>query len=254
MKNMSLYEDKQSFLNSLSPITKMIYVLSIILIPIIANHLWVYAGAILLSAVLLAHSKVLTRTFPILSLSALVLITVVLIQGLFRQGNVTPVLTLGPVVFYKEGLLFALGIALNVINIILAFCVLILTTKSSDMIEDLVRKGFSPRFGYVFISLFQLIPQMTSRMATITDAQKSRGMETEGSLKTRIKAFLPLVSPVIMSSFIDTKERAIALEVRGFNSKAKKTFINPPVRSKFDGMIQMLCLLGIIAAILWRVI
>ena len=42
----------------------------------------------------------------------------------------------------------------------------------------------------------------------------------------RIKAFLPLISPVIMSSFIDTKERAIALEVRGFNSKAKKSFLN----------------------------
>ncbi|TCD46777.1 energy-coupling factor transporter transmembrane protein EcfT [Streptococcus sp. X16XC17] len=250
---MSLYEDKQSFLNSLSPITKMLYVLSIIIIPIITGNLWVFVGTILLSQTLLSHSKVWKKTFPILGLSAIVLITVVLIQGLFRQGNVTPVLTLGPVVFYKEGLLFALEIALNVINIILAFCVLILTTKSSDMIEDLVRKGFSPRFGYVFISLFQLIPQMTSRMATITDAQKSRGMETEGSLMTRVKAFLPLVSPVIMSSFIDTKERAIALEVRGFNSKNKKTFINPPVRSKYDSWIQVLCLIGIVLAIIERV-
>ncbi len=91
--------------------------------------------------------------------------------------------------FYKEGLIFAAEIALNVCNIILAFCVLILTTKSSDMIEELVRKGFSPRMGYVFVSLFQLIPQMTSRMATITDAQRSRGMETEGSMLVRLKAF-----------------------------------------------------------------
>ncbi len=86
-------------------------------------------------------------------------------------------------------MIFAAEIALNVCNIILAFCVLILTTKSSDMIEELVRKGFSPRMGYVFVSLFQLIPQMTSRMATITDAQRSRGMETEGSMLVRLKAF-----------------------------------------------------------------
>ncbi|MGT2911184.1 energy-coupling factor transporter transmembrane component T family protein [Streptococcus cameli] len=254
MKSMSLYEDKQSFLNSLSPITKMVYVVAVILMPILANELWLYAATIGLSAVLLAHSKVLQKTLPILSVSSFVILTVAIIQGLFRQGNATPILALGPVVFYKEGLLFALGIALNIVNIILAFCVLILTTKSSDMIEDLVRKGFSPRMGYVFISLFQLIPQMTSRMATITDAQRSRGMETEGSLMTRIKAFLPLISPVIMGAFIDTKERAIALEVRGFNAKNKKTFINPPVRSKQDGWIKVLCLVGMVAALVWRFI
>ncbi|MTB64061.1 energy-coupling factor transporter transmembrane protein EcfT [Streptococcus sp. zg-86] len=251
---MSLYEEKHSFLNRLSSLTKIVYVLAAIVIPILANEWWCFGITIVLSALLLAHSKVISRTFPIVSLSSFVILTVAIIQGLFRQGNETPVLTLGPVTFYQEGLLFALGIALNIYNIILAFCVLILTTKSSDMIEDLVRKGFSPRMGYVFISLFQLIPQMTSRMATITDAQRSRGMETEGSLLVRIKAFLPLVSPVIMSSFIETKERAIALEVRGFNSKAKKTFITPPVRSVYDRPIQLMCVAGLIAALIWRLV
>ncbi|HHT7635383.1 TPA: energy-coupling factor transporter transmembrane component T [Streptococcus suis] len=254
MKTMSLFEDKNSFLNNLSPLTKMLYVLATILIPIIAGDLAVFSITILLSVVLLAHSKVLRQTLPILSVSGFVILTVGIIQGLFRSGNVTPVFQLGPVIFYKEGLIFAAEIALNVCNIILAFCVLILTTKSSDMIEELVRKGFSPRMGYVFVSLFQLIPQMTSRMATITDAQRSRGMETEGSMLVRLKAFFPLVSPVIMSSFIDTRERAIALEVRGFNSKSKKTFINPPIRSQFDRLIQIFCIFGVVLAIVWRVL
>ncbi|MCY0530874.1 energy-coupling factor transporter transmembrane component T, partial [Klebsiella pneumoniae] len=159
MKTMSLFEDKNSFLNNLSPLTKMLYVLATILIPIIAGDLAVFSITILLSVVLLAHSKVLRQTLPILSVSGFVILTVGIIQGLFRSGNVTPVFQLGPVIFYKEGLIFAAEIALNVCNIILAFCVLILTTKSSDMIEELVRKGFSPRMGYVFVSLFQLIPQ-----------------------------------------------------------------------------------------------
>ena len=59
-------------------------------------------------------------------------------------------------------------------------------------------------------------------MNTITDAQRSRGLETEGSLLTRAKAFLPLISPVVMSSLINTRERAVALEVRGFAAKQKK--------------------------------
>ena len=31
--------------------------------------------------------------------------------------------------------------------------------------------------------------------------------------------FLPLISPVVMSSLINTRERAIALEIRGFGGK-----------------------------------
>ncbi len=91
MKTMSLFEDKNSFLNNLSPLTKMLYVLATILIPIIAGDLAVFSITILLSVVLLAHSKVLRQTLPILSVSGFVILTVGIIQGLFRSGNVTPV-------------------------------------------------------------------------------------------------------------------------------------------------------------------
>lgn len=53
---------------------------------------------------------------------------------------------------------------------------------------------------------------MSGTMNTIMDAQRSRGLETEGNLITRAKSFLPLISPVVMSSLINTRERAIALE------------------------------------------
>ncbi|KXT78447.1 energy-coupling factor transporter transmembrane component T family protein [Streptococcus sp. DD13] len=254
MASLSLYENKQSFLNSLSPISKMVYVLAIIVIPLLVDQLALFGVTILLSASLLAHSRVLRKALPMLGISGFIIFTVAIVQGIFNPNNARALFSLGGITFYQEGLLFALGVTLNVCNIILAFCVLVLTTKSSDMIEDLVRMGFSPRFGYVFVSLFQLIPQMTSRISTITDAQRSRGMETEGSLFVRMKAFLPLISPVIMSSFIDTKERALALEVRGFNARNPKTFLNAPIRSKHDGWIQLLCVLGLLGALIWRFI
>lgn len=59
-------------------------------------------------------------------------------------------------------------------------------------------------------------------MNTIMDAQRSRGLETEGNLITRAKSFLPLISPVVMSSLINTRERAIALEIRGFEAGQKR--------------------------------
>ena len=95
---------------------------------------------------------------------------------------------------------------------LLAFAMFVLTTKPAALVEDLEQAGFSPRFGYMISSVFQIIPQMMGTMNTIMDAQRSRGMETEGSLFVRAKAFIPLISPVVSSSLINTRERAIALE------------------------------------------
>ncbi len=254
MKSISLYEEKGSLLNKLAPESKILYIIAALVIPYVIGSRWIGVGFIIASTVLLLSAKVIRKTLPILGVSGFVLVTVLLIQGLFRAGNTTPVLALGPVVFYKEGLHFAFGIVVNVLNILLSFCVLILTTKPSDMIENFVRKGFSPRFGYVFISVFQIIPQMTETMATITDAQRSRGMETEGNLFVRMKAFIPLISPVVMSSLINTKERALALEVRGFNATTKKTFLNDEKKIPADQYIQIGIVIAIIAAAVWRIV
>jgi energy-coupling factor transport system permease protein len=253
MKSISLYKEKNSILNKLAPESKILYIIIALLLPAITGNKIVSVVFILCSIFLLLVSKVLKYTLPILGVSGFVLLTVVIIQGLFRAGNVTPVIELGPVIFYKEGLLFALNIVINVLNILLSFCVLILTTKPSDMVENFMRKGFSPRFGYVFISVFQIIPQMTETMSTIMDAQRSRGMETEGNLFIRIKAFIPLISPVVMSSLINTKERALALEVRGFNAKNKKTFLNDEKKSGADKFLQIFMVLLLLLGIGWRV-
>ena len=55
-----------------------------------------------------------------------------------------------------------------------------------------------------------------------------------------------------MSSLINTKERAIALEVRGFNAKEKKTFLNEEVKTKGDIFIKIILILTIIISIIWR--
>ena len=137
---------------------------------------------------------------------------------------------------------------------LLSFAVFVLSTKPSEFVDELEKRGFSPRFGYIVTSVFQIIPQMMGTMNTIMDAQRSRGLETEGNLRTRGKAFLPLISPVVMSSLINTRERAIALEVRGFGAGKKKTWLSDRKRHKGDQEITILLGLCILAAIAWRIV
>ena len=57
-----------------------------------------------------------------------------------------------------------------------------------------------------------------------------------------------------MSSLINTRERAIALEVRGFGAGKKKTGLSDRKRHKGDQEITILLGLCILAAIAWRIV
>ena len=65
-----------------------------------------------------------------------------------------------------------------------------MTTSPQELVDELEKSGFSPKLGYVINSVFQILPQMMAAKDTIADAQRSRGMETEGNLMVRMKAFL----------------------------------------------------------------
>ena len=253
MKSISLYQDKKTPVHRLDPLSKILYILVAVISPLLLSSRIAAAVFIAVSIGILCIGKVLKRTLPILGFSGLILITVVIIQGIFRPGNTTEMFAVGPVVFYREGLSFALGIVLNVINILMSFSILVLTTKPSDMVETFVRLGLSPKLGYVLSSVFQIIPQMTETMETITDAQRSRGMETEGKLLTRMKAFFPLISPVVMNSLISTRERAIALEVRGFDSTQNKTFLTEIKKTSADRIMKAVLVAVLLLSVAGRV-
>nr|WP_314458824.1 energy-coupling factor transporter transmembrane component T [uncultured Clostridium sp.] len=253
MKSISLYVDKDSYLTRLHPFAKMVYILAAISVPLIGGALWMYGLFLVISLGLLISGGILKKVFPLIAFSFTIIITIFLIHGLFNKENSTILFRIGTLTFYQEGLLYACRIGLNILNMLLAFAAFVLTTRPADLVDDLEQIGFSPRFGYMITSVFQIIPQMMGTMNTILDAQRSRGMETEGSLFTRAKAFIPLISPVVSSSLINTRERAIALEVRGFGSKNKKTFLREHRLLGRDKRFMILMVLFIAASAVWRV-
>ncbi len=254
MKSISLYVDKDTYLTRMHPFTKLCYIFTAIVASLVAGKLWAFAAFIGISLVMLISGKIIRKVFPLIAFSFTILITIFLIHGLFNHENATLLFAAGPLKFYQEGMLYALRISLNVLNMLLAFAVFVLTTRPVELVEDLERIGFSPKIGYVVSSVFQIVPQMSGTMNTIMDAQRSRGLETEGSLLTRAKSFLPLISPVVMSSLINTRERAIALEIRGFEAGQKKTYLREDKMKNSDRIWCVILLLLIIAAIVIRIL
>ena len=253
MKSISLYQNNGSWLCQLHPFSKLFYLLAAILVPLILGKLTAFLLCIFISLLLLRSGRLVKRTLPLIAFSFTIILTVVIIQGVFNQKNSSVLFSLGPVHFYREGLLYAARIGLNILNMLLAFAVLVLTTKPSELVEELEKKGFSPRFGYIINSVFQIIPEMVGTMHAISDAQRSRGMETEGKLSVRIRAFLPLISPVVMSALTSTRERAVALEVRGFGAGCRKTYLYTHPYSRQDKLLKALSLSALLLSILGRI-
>ena len=252
MKSISLYVEKGSWLNKLHPYTKLLYILTAIMIPLTGGKLWLFPVMIVCSLCLLASGKVVKKAVPLVAFSFTLIVVIFLIQGLFNHDNATVLFSVGIITFYKEGILFAVRIGCNILNMLLSFGIFVLTTSPQELVDELEKSGFSPKLGYVINSVFQILPQMMAAKDTITDAQRSRGMETEGNLMVRMKAFLPLISPVVMSSLINTRERAIALDVRGFGRKQQKTWLYDRPKYKWDPVIRVILVLSILITILWR--
>jgi len=253
MKSMTLYVERNSVIHKIDPLSKLLFAFISIAITYILSNFEVVMSVTLFSVFLLLIGKVFRKIVPIIGVSILLIISVIIVQGLFHPESKTPLFELGMIVFYKEGLVYAFLLSMRVINMLCAFGIVILTTKPDELVEALIKKGMSPKIGYVFLSVLQIIPQMQATMGKITDAQRSRGMETEGSLWIRIKAFFPLIVPVVLNSLNDTRERAIALEIRGFNAKRKKTFLNEAKTYPFPQFIKIILVSLFLFAIAWRI-
>ena len=117
--------------------------------------------------------------------------------------------------------------------------------------------GFPANLAYVIVTTIQIAPRFQARAATILDAQRARGLETEGSFLVRVRAIVPLVVPLILSSLVDVEERALAIEARAFNRPGKKTSLVEIADAPWESAARWMLVLGMVgvvaASIWWRV-
>ena len=175
-------------------------------------------------------------------------------QALFQPVGKTVIFQLWFLHVTRESLAFAFTNATRIFAMVSSFTLFLLTTHPSELMSDLTRRGLPSQFAYVIISTIQIIPQMRSKAQTIIAAQRSRGLETEGSFSRRIRALVPLVSPLVFGSLVEVEERAIAIEARGFTERRRKTSLRDIPDSSFDKVLRWilwLIVLGVLVLRLW---
>ena len=206
----------------------MVAVLAVIIGGLIGPALLIAAGVVL-PAVIAGELRRLARTALLLTLPLAVSILVV--NVLFFPGGRDLLFQLGPIRATFEGLAFALETLIRLAAISGAVTLFYLTTPPSDLAVDLERRGASPRLAFVVNASVQTVPAMVERAASITDAQRARGLDTEGTIWNRLRGIVPLAGPVLLGSIAEVEERTMALEARGFTRPGRRTLLWHPTDS-----------------------
>lgn len=250
----SLYVPRDSGLHGWHPLTKLLLVLFLLVLGLLLPGVW---STYIVFAVLIVPLAIWGQVLPnVLSGSLKVVlpfaISLVLVQGLFWPGG-TPVLHLGPISFKEEGLFFAARGTGRILVMVSSFLLLTMTTRADELMLALTQKGVPNSITYILLSTIQIVPRFQAKANTILDAQRSRGLETEGNLWVRLKAIVPLVQPLLVGSFVDIEERAIALEVRAFGRAGEKTSLLELHDTTPQRVLRWLLFMATLAVIGWRI-
>jgi energy-coupling factor transport system permease protein len=151
-----------------------------------------------------------------LLLSLPIAISVVLVSVFTRAGS-TVLFEIGPFEATLEGVDFAGQTLVRLLAISLSIGLFAIATDPRAFVLDLERRGVPPRFAFVAVAALDAVPMLVERAATIAESQRARGLDTEGSLRARLRGVLPIVGPVIVTSLTDVEERSLALETRAFS-------------------------------------
>lgn len=257
MDSLSIYVARASGLHHLNPITKFTLTLSLMICGLVLPGMWTsYLILIAIIVPLAIWGKVLNRLAQLVfNISLPLILSVFIIQTLF-WGKGTPLFEVGPFAPKLEGLLFSITSAGRILFIMADFILFSLTTRPDTLMISLKQAGLPSGLAYIIVTTLQLVPQFATKANSILNAQRSRGLETQGNILVRARALLPLILPLVIGSLMEVEERAIAIEARAFNSKHKETSLLEIPDSQVQrivrtGMVAVVLVL-IVIRILWR--
>jgi energy-coupling factor transport system permease protein len=235
-ERLSFYIQRNSPIHRLNPLTKLTLVFALVLISFFSPWYWTSLCLILLVVFPLTVIGQVGREFFAAALRLLVPVTgfIFIMQSLFLPGGETLLFRFWFLRVSLESVARAFLISTRIFGMVSSFILLLLTTHPSELMTDLTRRGLPGTVAYVIIATLQILPQMQAKAQTIIAAQRSRGLEVEGSFIRRVRALVPLVGPLVFGSLVEVEERAIAIEARAFSATLPKTSYREIADTSFD--------------------
>ena len=202
----------------------------------------------LLALALVVGSSVYARIgramFPY-ALATIPLVASILVVNTLAYPGATDTIThLGPFSPSWSGLAAAVQATLRVVAFATSVALFALTTTTHDLVSDLERRGVGRRPTFVISAAIGTVPRMVERAREITDAQRARGLDTQGHLWRRVRGLVPLSGPLVLGALTEVEEQTMALEARAFTAPGRRTVLRPLPDSSRQRALRWVLFLG----------
>lgn len=222
------YFDSNSFVHKLDPRTKILLLILVIIFIFVSQNAYALLLVALFIFLSIFLSKVPVKMYFKNIKAILPIIIFTLVINLFYNSSGTILVSFWRLTITTESLYRALYMAARILLLILASAELTYTTTPNDL-TDAIEKILSPLkiFGLknavhtlamMMTIALRFIPTLIEETQKIMNAQKARGADLEnGRLIERIKALVPILVPLLISSVRRAYELAEAMECRCYN-------------------------------------
>lgn len=142
----------------------------------------------------------------------------------------------------------AVALTLRFIVLVESFSVFFLTTSPDHLGLALEQTHVPYEFVFAFTTAVRFVPVLAEEAQTIMDAQKARGLELEkGNFLKRIRNYIPILIPLIVSAIRRSLELAEAMESRAWGATKNRTNLYVLKMHKGD-LILITLTIGLLAA------
>jgi energy-coupling factor transport system permease protein len=148
----------------------------------------------------------------------------------------------------------AFAMTLRFVVLVESFSIFFLTTSPDHLGLALEQTRVPYEFVFAFTTAVRFVPVLAEEAQTIMDAQKARGLELErGNFLKRIRNYIPILIPLIVSAIRRSLELAEAMESRAWGATKKRTNLYVLKMHKGDAALITITIGIIVTAILVRI-
>ena len=259
------YVETRSPIHKADPRVKMILLILMVVFIFVAQNVYGLMLSLLLVVTVIAVSKIPLKMYLKNLKAILPIILLTTLINMFYGDESSGVL----VEFWKltityDGLYRAFFMALRIILLIVVSSSLTYTTTPNDLtdaIEHLLSplkfiglKGAVHTLALMMTIALRFIPTLVEEAEKIMNAQKARGADLEsGSIIQRVKALIPILIPLLISSVRRAYELAEAMECRCYNGGEGKTRMKQLKLSFIDLWVSLITVAYCAGVILFNI-
>jgi energy-coupling factor transport system permease protein len=245
----SLYLDRGTWVHRLDPRTKIFLLLGMFALPFVFLSPLYELGVLALVLFFGYLAKVLVNLRRIWFILLTIVIVTTILWSIFGSGQ-TPLFLF----VEREAVLYGISTSLRIDITVIAGMIFLSTTRNEEVAIGLVRLGIPYRFAFAVSTALRLIPTIVETGLTISQAQRSRGLDLEsGNILERIRKHLPLLVPVFVTTVRSTNVFSMALESKGFGARPGRTFFLRTAMGGRDALVLVVFVVLLAGCIALRV-